>query len=122
MIILLVDDDVPVQYFVWKLLTADGFTVLTAGNGEAALVKARNHPGNIDLLLTDMAMPRMNGLELYKIVAAERPGIKVLMMSGNFRAREQVEMNGMPFLQKPFTASALKESIERLLGPTSRSD
>ena len=90
MVILLAEDDVQVQYFIWKLLKADGFMVLTGGNGVFALEASRNHPGPVDLLLTDMEMPRMGGLELTKTIAAERPGIKVLMMSGDLRDREQV--------------------------------
>ena len=62
-------------------------------------------------------MPRMGGLELCKTIAAERPGIKVLMMSGEASCKEQVSMNGLPFLQKPFTIDALRGSIEELLGP-----
>ena len=90
MVILLVEDDVHVQYLIWKLLKADGFTVLTAGKSEFALEASRSHPGPIDLLLTDMEMPRMSGLELYRNIRAERPGIKVLMISGDLREREQV--------------------------------
>ena len=62
MVILLAEDDVYEQYSIWKLLKADGFTVLTAGNGQFALEASRNHPGPVDLLLTDMEMPRMSGL------------------------------------------------------------
>src|SRR5450759_1613142 len=90
MVILLVEDDVHVQYLIWKLLKADGFTVLTAGKSEFALEASRSHPGPIDLLLTDMEMPRMSGLELYRNIRAKRPGIKVLMISGDLREREQV--------------------------------
>src|SRR5260370_26267057 len=78
MVILLVEDDVHIQYFIWKLLKADGFTVLTAGNGELALEASRSHPGPIDLLLTDMQMPRMSGLELCRNISEQRPGINVL--------------------------------------------
>jgi CheY-like chemotaxis protein len=117
MVILLVEDDVHVQYFVWKLLKADGFTVLTAGNGEFALEASRSHCGPIDLLLTDIEMPRMNGLELCRNIKPERPGIKVLVMSGDLREREQDSVNGLPFLQKPFTPTVLRDSIEALLGP-----
>src|SRR5664280_1750614 len=115
-VILLVEDDVHEQYSVWKLLKSDGFTVLTAGNGEFALEASRSHPGPIDLLLTDTEMPRMSGLELCRNVRAERPGIKVIVMSGDL-GREQVSMNGLRFLQKPFTPTALRNSIETLLGP-----
>src|SRR5664280_2097815 len=115
-VILLVEDDVHEQYSVWKLLKSDGFTVLAAGNGEFALEASRSHPGPIDLLLTDTEMPRMSGLELCRNIRAERPGIKVIVMSGDL-GREQVSMNGLRFLQKPFTPTALRNSIETLLGP-----
>jgi DNA-binding response OmpR family regulator len=117
MVILLVEDDVHEQYFVWKLLKADGFAVLTAGNGEFALEASRSHPGPIDLLLTDTEMPRMSGLELCRNIRAERPGIKVIVISGNLRETEQVSMNGLTFLQKPFTPTVLRDAIEALLGP-----
>lgn len=117
MVILLAEDDVGLQFFVWRLLKADGFTVLTAGDGIAALEASRNYPGSIDLLLSDVRMPRMGGLELCRIITAERPGIKVLMMSGEPWCKEQVSVSGLPFLQKPFTLDALRDSIEALLGP-----
>jgi DNA-binding response OmpR family regulator len=117
MMILLVEDDMGVQFFVQKLLRADGFSVLTAGDGIAALEVSRKHPGAIDLVLSDVGMPRMGGLELCKTIAAERPGIKVLMMSGDASCKEQVSVSGLQFLQKPFTLTALRDSIEALLGP-----
>jgi DNA-binding response OmpR family regulator len=117
MVILVAEDDVHVQFLAWKLLKVAGFTVLKADNGEVALELSRNHPGIIDLLLSDVSMPRMSGLELCRIIAAERPGIKLLMMSSDLRNREQASMNGLPFLQKPFSSETLKDSIETLLGP-----
>src|ERR1035438_5808271 len=111
MVILLLEDDVQVRFFILKLLKADGFTVLTAGEGEAALEASRNYPGSIDLLLSDVETPRMSGLELYKIIAVERPGIKALMISGDFRNRQQVAIIGLPFLQKPFSPAALPMAI-----------
>jgi DNA-binding response OmpR family regulator len=117
MVILLVEDDLGVQSFIWRLLKADGFRVLTAGDGEAALDVSRNCPGSIHLMLSDVEMPRMGGLELCKRITAERPGIKVLMMSGEPSCKEHVHISGLPFLQKPFTSTALRDSIEALLGP-----
>src|SRR4249919_1220120 len=102
MVILLAEDDVGVQFFVRSLLKADGFTILTASDGKAALEASRNYPGPIDLLLSDVEMPRMDGLELCKNISAERPGINVLMMSGEPSCKEQVCTTGLPFLQKPF--------------------
>jgi DNA-binding NtrC family response regulator len=118
MVILLVDDDLGVQFSIWKLLKADGFTVLTADDGKNALEASRNYPGPIDLLLSDLDMPRMGGLELCQNIVTERPGIKVLIMSGDLWGREQVRTQGLPFLQKPFTATTLRDTIEALLGPT----
>jgi two-component system, cell cycle sensor histidine kinase and response regulator CckA len=117
MVILVAEDDVHVQFLAWKLLKAAGFTVLKADNGEAALELSRNHPGIIDLLLADVAMPRLSGLELCRTIAAERQDIKLLLMSSDLRNREQASMNGLPFLQKPFSPEALQDSIETLLGP-----
>jgi len=117
MVVLCAEDDDRILLFLSRLLIADGFTVLSAGDGEAALELSRNYSGSIDLLLSDVKMPRMNGLELCEIMASERPETKVLMMSGDFESREQVSMRGLAFVQKPFTARSLQESIERLLGP-----
>src|ERR1700694_3695009 len=117
MVVLLAENDGGVRFTVWNLLKADGFTVLNAGDDEAALELSRSYPGTIDLLLSDIDMPRVGGLELCQIIAAERPGIKVLMMLGGLQGIEQVRMKGWPFLQKPFTAAALRGSIQALLGP-----
>jgi DNA-binding response OmpR family regulator len=115
MVILLAEDDVQMQYLIWKLLRAEGFTVLTSGNGEFALEASRSYPGLIDLLLTDIEMPRMNGLQLYRNIRAERPGIKTLVMSSDLQWRDQDVLNGLPFLKKPFTPADLRHSIEALL-------
>jgi DNA-binding NtrC family response regulator len=117
MVILLVDDEVGVQEFVAKLLQSDGLTVLTAGDGKAAMEASRNYPGSIDLLLSDVEMPRMGGPDLCRNITAERPGIKVLLMSGDLRCIEQISASGLPFLHKPFTRATLRNSIEALIGP-----
>jgi DNA-binding NtrC family response regulator len=121
MVILLVEDDFQVQFFIWKLLKSQGFTVLTASNGEAALAAYRNSAGPIDLLLTDVDMPGLNGIELYRIIASERPGIKAVVMSGDLEAKEQSQMLGLPFLQKPFELAAIEQKIQTALGPVPHS-
>ena len=101
-------------------LKHEGFVrraVLTAGNGEFALEASRSYPDRIDLLLTDIEMPRMSGLQLCRQIRAERPGIKVLVMSSDLQWRDQDDLNGLPFLQKPFTPTVLRHSIEALLCP-----
>jgi DNA-binding response OmpR family regulator len=114
LVILLAEDDAAVQKFAGKALTMDGFTVLTAGDGKAALEASRKTHGTIDLLLSDVEMPRMDGLELSRNISTERPGIKVLLMSGD---PLMAFKNGLPFLQKPFSQTTLRVSIEALLGP-----
>ena len=119
-VILCADDDVHVQYSIWKALRADGYHVLTAANGAAALEVSRKHTGPIDLLITCIDLPRMSGLELSEIIKAERPAIKVLLMSRDSQGSVQASIPGLPFLQKPFTATALRDSVEGLLGSRTR--
>ena len=117
MVILFAEDDVQLQYFIWKLLRADDFIVMGAISGEAALEISRRYSGPVDLLLTDLEMPGMSGLELYRLLAVERPGIKVLIMSGGVTEGE-ASITGLPFLQKPFTPSGLHDAIAALLAET----
>ena len=116
MVILVAEDHDDVRLAIWNTLKAGGFTVLAAYDGKAALELSRSYPGTIDLLLSDMDMPQMGGLELCQTIATERPGIKVLIMSGGLQELEHVYMKGTPFLQKPFNGRALRQSIKALLG------
>ena len=117
MVILLAEDDVHVQRFVSTLLSDDGFTVLATDNGESALEASREYTGHISLLLTDLDMPKMGGQELCQKITAERTGIKVLIMSGNPDGRERACGDEVIFVHKPFTVTALRNSIEAALGP-----
>lgn len=117
MVILVAEDHEDVRLAIWNLLKADGFTVLSADDGKTALELSRSYPGTIDLLLSDIDMPRMGGVELCRVITAERPGTKVLMISGGVESAEQVRMKGLPYLQKPFSGTALRESITALLAP-----
>ena len=100
--ILSADDDMYVLYSIWKALKAEGYTVLTASNGPAALETSRKYLGPIDLLITSVALPRMNGLELSEAIKAERPAIKVLLMSRDSRESVQASIPGL-FLLGPST-------------------
>ena len=117
MVILIAEDHEDVRLAISNILKADGFTVLTTYDGRAALELSRCYPGTIDLVVSDMDMPRMDGLELCQTIATERPGIKVLIISGGLQELEHVYMKGLPFLQKPFTGTALRQSITALLSP-----
>jgi PAS domain S-box-containing protein len=116
--LLLVEDAGHVRDLVRDILEECGYTVLEAGNGHEALSVAAAYDGPIDLLLTDMVMPGMNGRKLAEAVQAARPGIRVLFMSGYseesaFRAAEG--RAGLAFLQKPFTPEDLGWKLHELL-------
>jgi PAS domain S-box-containing protein len=112
--ILLVEDDSMLRELVSEILTGCGYSVLVAGlPSEAEAVSAR-YSGNIDLLLTDVVMPGMNGQELAKRIVASRKTTRVLFMSGY--AEEFVELDaGTFFLQKPFNASTLTAKLREVL-------
>ncbi|HZS41710.1 MAG TPA: PAS domain S-box protein [Polyangia bacterium] len=117
-IILLVEDDEDVRDFVQLVLRAAGYRVLTAENGVDALAIAAAHEGAIDLLLSDVVMPQMNGRQLAEQLGPLRPSMKVLYMSGypgDSIARYGDVIAGSAFLQKPFSAGALTGKVRAVL-------
>jgi two-component system cell cycle sensor histidine kinase/response regulator CckA len=117
--ILVVDDSFVVRDVTRKMLQSVGYRVLSAADGEAALKVSQQHVGPINLLLTDVVMPGMNGQELAQAVITARPDIKVLFMSGIVTARDLAE--GRPFLAKPYGQIDLLRKVEELLiGPGPR--
>jgi PAS domain S-box-containing protein len=117
--VLLVEDEPAVRALTARILWRQGYSVLEAGNGIEALDIVRRHTGApIDLLLTDMIMPKLGGYELAQQMRQSLPGIRVLFMSGY--AANAVIQNGLldlsgSFIQKPFTLSALARSVRALL-------
>ena len=81
-VILIVDDDVMVRNVARITLEADGYFTLTAHDGEEALHISREFPGTIHAVLSDVKMPKMDGLELRDWILKERPGVAILLMSG----------------------------------------
>src|SRR5437879_299240 len=80
--VLLVDDEDPVRLLVRTMLELDGYAVLEASDGAEAQDVADRHGGGIDLLVTDIMMPGINGYELAQRLVARRPEMKVLFISG----------------------------------------
>jgi CheY-like chemotaxis protein len=116
--VLLVEDEESVRRFAERVLSRGGYTVLVAVEGAEAMALSRQHPGIIHLLVTDLVMPRMSGSDLASRLMAERPGIRVLFISGYDRdeARTRGPMEaGTDFIEKPFSPEALLERIHRLL-------
>ena len=116
--ILLVEDEEIVRGIATEILQRSGYTVLAAATPEDALAVAERQPGTIDLLLTDVVMPKMGGRDLAVRVCALRPGIKVLYTSGYTDAaivHHGVLGEGPAFLQKPFTRKVLLRRVREAL-------
>jgi len=98
-----------------------GYTVLVAASGPEALAEAERHNGAIDLLLTDVIMPRMNGRELGAKLAEQRPGIKLLFTSGytqNVIVHHGVLDPDVRFISKPYTPASLVAGVREVLDET----
>jgi len=117
-VVLLVEDESAVRHLAARVLRAQGYTVLEAGNGEEALQIIQMHSGVIDLLLTDVVMPEMSGKALADRVVRRYPAIRVLFISGyTDRAivhHGQLERDVL-CLQKPFTLRALAQKVREVL-------
>ena len=114
-VILVADDEALIRNLVTLLLQHDGYFVLSAADGHEGLELSRKYPGAIDLLITDMEMPRMNGTDLCGHLMEERPGIKVLVMSGKDISEIISQNANMPFLPKPFNGETLKAKVRAIL-------
>jgi PAS domain S-box-containing protein len=116
--VLLVEDEESVRQLVRETLQIRGYRVLEAENGEAGLQAAAKHGGTIDLVITDVVMPGMNGRELAKRLTAQRPQIKILYLSGYTEEaiiHEGAMEPGTAFLQKPFTLQVLSRKVREVL-------
>ena len=116
--VLVADDDEFIGQLVRMTLEEAGFFVLTASDGEQALKLSRSFPGVIHVLVSDILMPRMDGLALREQILRDRPGIRVLLMSGQTDER----CGDAAVLPKPFTLDVLKERVRELLGIAARDD
>jgi CheY-like chemotaxis protein len=119
--VLLVDDEIGVRTIVTLLLKHFGYTVLTADGPEVALRMAAQHAGPIHLLLTDVAMPGMNGRDLALKLAETRPATKVLFISGYAAiaiAKSDLSSAAAAFLAKPFTLDELARKVRNVLDST----
>ena len=118
--VLLVEDSDVVRDVVATMLEEGGLTVLQASGGEEALALARRGDAPIDLLLTDIAMPEMSGVELADRLERERPDVRILFMTGY---AEEVVVNEGIFgkdrecIGKPFTQEQITRRVRKILSP-----
>jgi two-component system, cell cycle sensor histidine kinase and response regulator CckA len=116
--VLVVEDEPVVRSLAVRALVDQGYQVLQAPDGLAALATARAHDGQIHLLVTDVVMPGMNGRELADRLTAERSGLRVLYVSGytdHAVVRHGVLEEGIAFLSKPFDLSDLVRTVRDIL-------
>jgi two-component system, cell cycle sensor histidine kinase and response regulator CckA len=117
--ILVVEDEVSILKFAKRLLEELGYRVLDAKTPEQALKLAKGHPFDIDLLITDVVMPGMNGKELSGQLHQRFPKLKTLFMSGytaNVIAHRGVLDEGVQFIQKPFSKEGMANKVKEALG------
>jgi two-component system cell cycle sensor histidine kinase/response regulator CckA len=119
--ILLVEDEDAVRSFAARALRMRGYTVLEASGGEAGLEIVRHHPGGIDLLVTDVVMPNMDGPTLVRAARRLRPEMRIIYMSGYaedaFRRNEE-KVEELHFLPKPFGLKQLVAKVKDVLSGT----
>lgn len=121
--ILLVEDEEEVRRLAREMLTRQGYTVIEAGSGAEAMRIWRDRFNSIDMLLTDVVMPRMSGRELADKLRGSRPELKVMYMSGytdDVMARHGVLDSGTAFLSKPFTSEILSRKVRAVLDEKSK--
>jgi PAS domain S-box-containing protein len=116
--ILVVEDETVILQVARMVLSALGYRVLTAADGVEALELVKSTEQPIDLLVTDVVMPKLGGADLAKALTELRPGLRVLYSSGytdNAIADHGVLEDGVNFLQKPYTASDLASRVREVL-------
>jgi CheY-like chemotaxis protein len=116
--ILVVEDEASVLEVTAMTLKSLGYAVLTAATPGEAIRLAREYAGRIDMLLTDVVMPGMNGRDLAETVTSICPGIRRLFMSGYTAegiARQGILDEGVHFIQKPFGKAVLAEKLRKML-------
>lgn len=114
-VILLAEDDHLVRSLIRNVLSVEGYKVLSAVDGQEALELSRGYEGAIHLLVSDIKMPNMDGLQLINHVQKERPEIKILLMSGKLSGEIPVHYEPDSFLRKPFLAKTLRSAVKMLL-------
>jgi DNA-binding NtrC family response regulator len=124
-IILVVDDEPGVRRLACQMLQREGFKTIEAETGRQALAALVSHPGRISLVVSDVRMPEMNGLELEQAIREEWPALPVILISGEITREwvlRLVREVPLRLLRKPFEQGELMEKVRELLGESVRRD
>jgi len=116
--VLLVEDEPALRGLAARVLKGVGYRLIVAADGNAALAAARAHAGDIDLLVSDVVMPGMSGIDVATTLLAERPQMRVLLLSGypqRAAPESAVLLGDVPFLMKPFVPDDLLAAAHRAL-------
>jgi CheY-like chemotaxis protein len=119
--ILVVDDTAEVRSLVRRVLEPSGYDIIEACDGDAALEVCHQMEGQFDLLLTDLKMPGMSGMELADRITAQFPKIAVLYISGQFEGdqlQSQITRTGARFVSKPFLPQVLLNVVWEIAPPS----
>ena len=111
--VLLVDDDELIRSMLYDLLVGQGYNVVQAADGIDAIEKFKNYMHEIVLVISDIIMPRMDGISSYKIMSSINPSLKVIYMSGY--APERPLPEGVNILTKPFSPLDILKAVQSLL-------
>jgi DNA-binding NtrC family response regulator len=112
---LVVDDEPAVRHLVRRILEPEICGVVEVEDGETALRFIQRRPDSIDVVLTDLAMPGIDGLTVVEVLARHQPGLPVLCMSANLGQLGTTHPASVPFIQKPFTPEALCAAVSELI-------
>ncbi len=116
--ILLIEDEASLRLMIREILASAGFEVLEGPTPEEGMAAARDHPGPIHMVLTDVVLPRMSGRQVAEALQSSRPEARVLFMSGytdDAISHHGILDAGVHFLQKPFTTDALLRKVREVL-------
>lgn len=113
--VLIVDDDAAVARLAARMLETYGHSTLLAASGVEALMVYSSYAERLDLVLSDLEMPQMDGLELVARIRARDPNAKVILMTGCTQEDARFP-DGCPVIRKPFRADQLAQAVERMCG------
>ena len=117
-VVLLVEDEAPVRAFASRALRLRGYTVLEAASAEDALEQLSDKELNVDLFVTDVMMPGMDGPSWVKLALKDRPAVKTVFVSGYAQETFDDDRAGVPnsvFLPKPFSLAELTQTVQKQL-------